>query len=316
MSRDRYLDVPHEHGRQTQADAGRDVPRAGRSGGATRRPAKPSGELRDALSRQLALPRGESRERVSVGQRTYALRASEVRTLATVGAFRVIDTCDLTEDRSRWHGDLEHLRQERLVQFTSKVLDGRSTTVASLTREGQQLLERYQRTEVNDARQGYYSGVVKPRELAHDARLYRAYADAAAKLDSTGARVQRVVLDYELKREYQRFLQANNHANRSASGRPDRSADEVRAWADEHGLTVVDGGVQFPDVRIEFEDADGRPDREDIEVATEHYSTRQIAAKRAAGFQMHGSSAGRLGGGSGRSGASPFDPHAAEEVLR
>src|SRR5687767_11498572 len=123
------------------------MPRGGRSGGAARRPAKGMSDVRDALSRQPALPRGEERERVWVGRRSYQLRGSEVRTLATVGAFRVVETPDVQSgsETNRWHGDLEHLREERLVEFTPKVLDGRSTTVVSLTREGQQLLERHQR---------------------------------------------------------------------------------------------------------------------------------------------------------------------------
>ena len=46
--------------------------------------------------------------------------------------------------------------------------------------------------------------------------------------------------------------------------------------------------MQFPDVRIEYEQPDGREGREDLELATEHYNSRQMAAKRAAGFTMHG----------------------------
>lgn len=316
MSRDRHLEIPREQGGQPQSAGGREMPRGGRSGGTTRRPARPVADLRDALAQQLDLPRGEDRERVWAGTQPYDLRGSEVRALATIGAFRVVETSDVQTGADRWHRDLEHLREARLVEFTPKVLDGRPTTVVTLTREGQTLLERHQRTERDEVRQSYFSGLAKPRELAHDARLYRAYATAASRLDGAGARIRRVVLDYELKREYQRFLQSNNREHKRSSGRPDRSREEIRAWADEHGLPVVGDRVQFPDVRIEYDHPDGRQDRQDLEVATEHYNSRQMAAKRAAGFQMHGTRAGRLGGGKSSGGASPFDPHAAEQVLR
>ena len=58
-------------------------------GTTARRVAPTPGDVREVFVRQLALPRGESRDRVDVDNRSYRLRASEVRTLAVVGAFRV-----------------------------------------------------------------------------------------------------------------------------------------------------------------------------------------------------------------------------------
>lgn len=74
--------------------------------------------------------------------------------------------------------------------------------------------------------------------------------------------------------------------------------------------------MQFPDVRIEYEHPDGRLDREDLELATGHYNSRQMAAKQASGFKIQRSGASHLRGARGRHGGSPFDPHAAERVLR
>ena len=78
---------------------------------------------------------------------------------------------------------------------------------------------------------------------------------------------------------------------------------------------MVNGRVQFPDVRIEYEHPDGRRDVEDVEVTTLHYRGAHAAGKAAAGFTRF--RAGRrpasaavqrpVGGGA------PFDPHAAEE---
>ena len=66
---------------------------------------------------RLNLPRGEQREPVAFRGRTYRLRGSEVRALATVGAFRVVPAADLQSSGvqgDRWHGDLAALRQQGL----------------------------------------------------------------------------------------------------------------------------------------------------------------------------------------------------------
>jgi hypothetical protein len=148
----------------------------------------------------------------------------------------------------------------------------------------------------------------KPRELEHNAQVYRAYREAAERLTGRGSRLRRVVLDYELKREYQRFLQERNRGRAEGGGRPDRGADEIAAWAVEHYLAYFDDQVHFPDVRIEYEDIDGRSREEDVEVMTAHYRGAHAAAAARSGFSKYAGvservSAGR-GGGRGRSIAS------------
>jgi len=71
-------------------------------------------ETPDAFTRHVHVPRGLERELVRDRDREYTLRGSESRTLATVGAFRVVSSRDLrdhdgspTDPRS---GDLPHLR--------------------------------------------------------------------------------------------------------------------------------------------------------------------------------------------------------------
>src|SRR6516162_7863601 len=56
---------------------------------------------RDVFLRELDLPRGPERERVFDGDREYTLRGSECRTLATVGAFRVVPAQDLRDRDDR-----------------------------------------------------------------------------------------------------------------------------------------------------------------------------------------------------------------------
>ncbi len=255
-------------------------------------------DARDALTRQLTLPRGPEREPVRVGARTVTLRGSETRTLALVGAFRVADARDLEPPRAgdRWHGDVEHLRREGLVALTPHVLDGQRTALVTLTPAGRSVLEHHRQPASGEPAQVFYAGLAKPREATHDAQLSRVYTRAAERLHASGCRVRRVVMDFELKRDYQRFLQERNREARDRSGRPHRSPEEIRAWADAHGLPVVDERVQFPDVRIEYEHADGRLDREDLELVTGHYNSRQMAAKQASGFTIQRSGASHLRG--------------------
>ena len=166
-------------------------------------------------------------------------------------------------------------------------------------------------------RQAFYVGISKPRELAHDSRVYSAYMKAAERLAERGEPIRRVVLEEELKREYQRFLQAENRARRERGETPEERSDAVARWAQEHQLPYDDGHVQFPDARLEYEDRDGRRSVEDIEVVTPHYRGAHAAAKVRAGFTRYRAVGARLGGlrTTGRSGRG-VNPRLAEELLQ
>jgi hypothetical protein len=69
----------------------------------------------------------------------------------------------------------------------------------------------------NGVKQAFYAGLRKPRELTHDSKVYRAYQRAEQRLRREGGRVRRVVLDYKLKRVYQRFLHERIAARRTAT---------------------------------------------------------------------------------------------------
>jgi DNA-binding MarR family transcriptional regulator len=285
-------------------------------------PRDASGGPRDVFARGLDLPRGPERERVHVHGHEYALRGSETRALATIGAFRVVAVDDLRDDRGRSgdlrHGDLERLRTAGLIRAVAPLDrdEGERATLVTLTPRGREVLESHRSREYEPA-QSFYTDIAKSRELSHDAQLYRAYLRSADRLTADGARVERVVLDYELKREYQRFLQERNRDREDTDGRPTRTRDEVREWARDHELPIVDERVQFPDFRIEVEWPDGRREIEDVEVTTEHYRGAHLAAKVQAGFTRYRSGGGRVGGRAGHHGGGPsMDPHLAEELLR
>ena len=275
-----------------------------------------SRDPRDVFTRGLALPRGSRRQRVVVRDRTYELSGSDVRLLATVGAFRAVPRHDLESVTSRKGArrdkQLEHLRSSGLLETRPFGAGPSRTTLVSLTERGRDLLDAAQDRSLDD-RQRFYAGFARRPEIAHDAHFHRAYERAAHEIRQRGGHVRRVVLDFELKREYQRFLQERNRQKRDSDGRPDRSADEIREWALAHRLPFEHEHVQFPDVRIEFEDRDGRRDIEDLEIVTPHYRGAHSAAKGRSGFRQYRSGGVRIGGRSRR--GRPFDPRVAEDIL-
>lgn len=270
----------------------------------------------DPFTWHVDLPERQDREPVLDRERIYELSGREGRALASIGAFRVIDVEDLraahgNADSRRPEADIQHLRESGLVETVP--LDGCGREAVVLTRAGRDLLETHRLERGREPRQEFYAGLRKPRELAHDSQVYRAYTRAEARLREDGGRVRRVVLDYELKREYQRFLQERNRGDEDSDGRPDREAHEICAWAREQELPYFDDSVHFPDARIEYEDRDGRLRHEDIEVVTGHYRGAHAAATARSGFTCYRSGLGGSGGRGGR--GRPLDPCLAETLL-
>jgi hypothetical protein len=293
-----------------------DLSRGGR-GGATPVRRELSQNPRQALAREVDLPRGPTRERVRRRSWEGELRGSEAEILAAAGAFRVVPLNDLRrpDDRANELGkDVEHLRREGLVDTMPYIVGRERTTLVTLTKRGRDLLEASRR-QGHEVRQAFYAGVIKPRELAHDARVHRAYLEVSRRLGERGLRVRRVVLEQELKRDYQRFLQEPNRGRRDSSGRPQRELEEIARWAREHQLPMVDDHMQFPDLRIECEREDGRREIEDVEVMTPHYRGAHAAAKVRAGFARYGAVGARVSGASSRRSGRAWDPRLAEEML-
>jgi len=277
-----------------------------------------SRDPRDVFTRGLSLPRGHRRQRIVLRDRTYELSGSDVRVLATVGAFRAVPRRDLESVASRTRGgrdkQLEHLRNSGLIETRPFGAGPSRTTLVTLTERGRDLLDAAQDRSLDD-RQRFYAGFARRPEIAHDAHFYRAYERAAQEIRQRGGLIRRVVLDYELKREYQRFLHEHNRHRRDSDGRPDRTDDEVREWALTHRLPYEDEHVQFPDVRIEYEDRDGRREIEDLEIVTPHYRGAHAAAKGRSGFRQYRSGGVRIGGRSRGGRGRPFDPRVAEDIL-
>lgn len=260
----------------------------------------PAHEARSPFARHLDLPHGEARERVQSRRRDYDLDGVDVDALATIGAFRVVQEADLREGVEAGHTRARISRLQEAGLLDRIPLDGPGRDVVVLTDRGRDLLDGHRLLRDDTRSQTFYADLKKPRELSHDTQVYRAFQRAEARIRDQGGRVRRVVLDYELKRDYQRFLQARNRGRADSDGRPDRTAEEVAAWARQHDLPYFDDAVHFPDARIEYENAASDPRHEDIEVVTPHYRGAHAAGAARSGFRRYGAGISGRGGGGGR----------------
>jgi hypothetical protein len=214
--------------------------------------------------------------------RTYFLRDSELQTLAEVGTFRVIAASDLARlsyggDAARMEREIRSLKQQSLL--SEKPGSGerhKPSGLLALTSRGSRMVRKSGR--VSD-QQAIYHGFRKPREAKHDADLYRLYQAEAARIESTGGRPGRVVLDYELKRNLNRDLEKLRAAG--------RSPEALEQIAERNGLSVVDGKIPVPDLRIEYDTAEMERKHLDLELATRHYRPRALVEKAKAGFSVY-----------------------------
>jgi hypothetical protein len=232
--------------------------------------------LDHALSRGLDEPR-----ELLWRDRVVSLTPSEGAALRALGIFRTVALSDLARhqydgDRAECTRELRRLDRRHFVEAHTLPArhGGRATPVVTLTREGMAFTRRYLVAE----EQRLHRGLVQPKEQAHDAALYRIAVVEAERLEARGGSVRRVILDAELKGQLAAMR------NRPGGGDP---SERTLAAARELYLQVVDGRVQVPDLRLEYEARDGAVARVDLELATEHYKPGQIAAKAAAGFTIY-----------------------------
>ena len=237
----------------------------------------------DRLTRSQRVPEALDSPRAHYTRdRTYFLRDSEVQTLAEVGTFRVITAPDLA--RASYGGDDARMEREiRLLKRQSLLAEkrlpvGRSKTtrLLALTKRGARLVRKSGRVQDEQA---IYHGFAKPREAKHDTDLYRLYQAEVERIESTGGRATRVVLDYELKRNLNRDLAALDEEG--------RTAEALEQIAERHGLSVVDGKIPVPDLRIEYDTSDMERQHVDLELATRNYRSRALGEKAKAGFSLY-----------------------------
>jgi hypothetical protein len=232
------------------------------------------------------------------------LRPEERRVMLELGRFRVIRTADLADTvydgkHRKLDEDLSYLRSKGLVTTRHINLrrDGKRrhidrAEVATLTKDGRAWLRKSGEVP---AGQTVYAGFVKPRELEHDSLIYRAYRKEADKIADHGGTNLRVKLDFEIKADVQKAIHAK------PKGDPKRDMAGIKEQvAKQQDLPFVDGRIQIPDARIEYDrkmendqDQGSRTGHEDIEVLTAAYHRGHLRAKAQAGFRVYAAGADR-----------------------
>jgi hypothetical protein len=244
--------------------------------------ARDAARLRDLAPKAKTLHKEQARapERES---RPLLTDSRQETMLWDAGRFRTLAISDLARehyagDHSQLQQDLKHLARLGFIErHTVSLARNRTLSVITLTRAGKKFL----RASAKRQTQAVYSGVVKPRELAHDAAIYRMYRAEARRIEHEGGRIQRVLLDYELKkRAYAPLAKVSNLP-------PLEYAERQQQIAEENDLPVIDGHIALPDLRIEYETADGSTRHIDLEIATRNYRGAHIRVKAAAGFKVY-----------------------------
>lgn len=219
---------------------------------------------------------------------SFGVSPAERTVLWDAGRFRAIPFSDLAQARYQGQAnlalrDVKHLAALGYIERRAIPVDGRgrSIEVIALTRQGRGFLRR-SRGDADDSHQAVYAGFVKPREIFHDASLYRMYQIEAARIEQEGGRVRRVVLDYELKkRVYSPLAKARQDLP------PFEYAERQQEIAKENDLPVVDGHIVLPDMRLEYETPDGDEKHIDLELATRNYRAAHIRSKASGGFRVY-----------------------------
>src|SRR6202789_2197930 len=220
------------------------------------------------------------------------LHREEKTLLGEAGRFRVLSLKDAAGslyagDERALRSDLRFLKERGLVSvdIVNARRDGRSRSVErieviTLTRAGEKLAGA---SNSFSPEQKLYHGLVKPREAEHDAQIYRAYRKEWERIEKQGGTNPRVLLDFELKSQVQKAIYAARKAE------PDRDMQEIKQQvAAEYELPLIDGQIQIPDARIEYElDQGSRTGFSDIEVVTAAYRPGHLRAKAQAGFQTY-----------------------------
>lgn len=255
------------------------------------------------------------RDRIPARTIGMQLRPEERKTMQELGRFRIVRTSDLANTiydgkERKLDEDMRYLRSKGLITTRHINLrrDGKRRNierveVATLTRDGRVWLRK---SGEGPKDQTVYYGFVKPREMEHDSLIYRAYRDAAARIEATGGTNLRVKLDFEIKADVQKDIYRTRRAD------PKRDMAEIKEEvAKKQELPFVNGKIQIPDARIEFDrKAENSQDvsqdlkhdqdqgsrtggHEDIEVLTAAYRRGQLRSKAQAGFRAYASGADR-----------------------
>ena len=196
-------DIDHDDERHPEQGSPITVPRSGGDAPFERERDRPTANSLSNSPQQISM----QRERVVYRDRDYQLRASELSVMFEVGRFRVVPLEDLRREiyagrKDTLLQDAHSLERQGLAKrLSAPDHDGRKgLALLVLTPAGRGLLEKELRHRCGNSRDTpVYAGGVHPRELLHDAMLYRMYHKEARRIEQAGGAVRAVQLDAELK---------------------------------------------------------------------------------------------------------------------
>ena len=241
-------------------------------------------EYRERAPEPAAPRTPERRARHQDRARTYMLRSSEMEAMIDMGRFRTIDVRDLARfvyrgDAARMSQDLQNLRGQGLVEEKTVFRAHKpARKVVTLTNAGHRVVSKASGLGHG---QRLYHGFVKPKELDHDADLYKVYQKAAQEIEEKGGKPLRVRLDFELKESINRAKEA---AGRVTS---EERAKLLNAAARENGLAIRGTTIHLPDIQVEYETREGQIERENLELLSKNYREEGIRGKVGAGFTIY-----------------------------
>lgn len=245
--------------------------------------------------------RSRERSDIRYGRHFYNWSELERAVMLEIGRFRTMDQDDIQRIfyggvERPFRDDLRHLAGQGLLEKRSitvgKNRDIRHVLVIS--KLGKRLLNRQGDVEHGQA---IYAGFVKPSEASHDASIYRMYEAEAKEIEGRGGSIRRIVLDFEFKRKVYAELNKVGDYGEIAYARRQEELAQL------YDLPMVDGKLALPDLRIEYETAEGDRAHIDLELATEHYRPGHMSQKTRAGFKLYGvntTSRGHRAGWEGR----------------
>ncbi len=253
---------------------------------------EPIVETRDRGREELVHIRPGRCERAAQGSSQwgrYRLAGYSVEALRLVGSFGTVDLVDLAggfrsaRQASRSIAELQRAGLLRVERFRR---GRRLVDAATLTVAGKRLMERAvdPRGPGDEEAQSYRAGPARSTQVLHDTAVFRAARKEVEAIEVGGGRVRRIRTDDDLQRLAWRRIES---AKRDGLTREDAQAVASRALR----LSIRDGKLTFPDVRIEYQQI--ADDREpvwrhlDVEIATPDYRGPALRAKQAAGFRLY-----------------------------
>ncbi len=253
------------------------------------------GELGGGRERAHSGRRDRDRRRLS--RRSQADRQWDA--LELLGDFRVVSYRDIQRECFDGHAftagrAVRHLLSERLVEVhvvqprrARRGSPGHRFKVLALTAAGAERVRRRRRARGSERR--VWQGLVKPRELEHDAGVSELVLETVDRVKSLGGTVVSIRLEAELKGEVARSMSAAARRGLDPAVARRRAARALGIPVDEAGACC------FPDALVEVRDAEGEASSLALELVTGSYSRRQVQRKMQMGMVL-ASYGGRLAG--------------------